>query len=300
MLDSRNHSLIIVVAVALLIPLVITLAYPQLNQQAFLSINQQGGLLPDALWSNLTLLGDGLWAMGFMSLVVFIAYRGYGGNVPNIDGARLLANAAIDAESAQSKNHNNIRNIDGARLLANASIYGGLLLGILVQALKKYFDVDRPSRFFSDVDFNVIGEPLSFHSFPSGHSTTIFYMVTIIIAYFGIRSVPQILLAMGLLFAASMIALSRVTTGVHFPADILAGSLLGWLFGWACIALLQNKLHPLASFIAVALIGLASILLLLHDSKLPQVAILTISSGIIFILFSAINLWNLRPNKLVK
>lgn len=265
MIDFRKHALPLAVASILLLPLLGILCYPEFNQQAFFYINQQWSIIPDAIWANITFLGDGLWAMGLMSIGVFIAHS---------------------------------KDPLGSRTLAGAAVYGGLLLGVVVQLLKRTFDLDRPSRVFSDIDFNIIGEPLSFHSFPSGHSATIFYMVAIILAYFGIRSVPQLIIAGLLVFAAFIIAISRITTGVHFPADVLTGSLLGWLFGWISMAFLRDKLNsrPIVAAVAVALIGLSAILLLFHDSKLPQTELLTFASGITFVVFSAINLWHLRTN----
>lgn len=284
MIKSRNSVLVLIFAVAcvLLIPLALMLLVPATNHQLFLYINHQGAILPDAVWANITLLGDGLWAMGFMSIIIFIANSKEPANTPPL----------------------------WARTLACATVYGGICLGIVVQLLKQSLDVYRPSKVFSATDINIIGEPLSFHSFPSGHSATIFYMLAITLAYlvhhFSIKSLMlnlrQIILVNLLIFAAAIIAISRITTGVHFPADILAGSLLGWLFGWASVTLLYNKLRfgSIVTAVALALIGLASILLFFHDSQLPQVELLTLGSGIIFTLFSAINLYNLALRQISK
>ena len=257
---SRSTAFPITIAVILLIPLIATLYFPELNRESFLFINQWGSSFPNFVWSNITLLGDGLWALGLMSIGVFIAHS---------------------------------KNPLGSRSLAAAAVVGGVVLGVVVQVLKRSFDIERPARVFTNTDIHIIGEALSFNSFPSGHSATIFYMAAILLAYFGIRSIS---LMVTLLFVAAIVALSRITTGVHFPADILSGSLLGWIFGWVTMKILHQKMQAtglsfILAFGAMAIIFLAAILLLFHDSKLPNVELLTLVSGVTFIIFAAINLW---------
>lgn len=257
---SRSTAFPITIAVILLIPLIATLYFPELNRESFLFINQWGSSFPNFVWSNITLLGDGLWALGLMSIGVFIAHS---------------------------------KNPLGSRSLAAAAVVGGVVLGVVVQVLKRSFDIERPARIFTNTDIHIIGEALSFNSFPSGHSATIFYMAAILLAYFGIRSIS---LMVTLLSVAAIVALSRITTGVHFPADILSGSLLGWIFGWVTMKILHQKMQAtgisfILAFGAMAIIFLAAILLLFHDSKLPNVELLTLVSGVTFIIFAAINLW---------
>lgn len=58
-------------------------------------------------------------------------------------------------------------------------------------------------------------------SFPSGHTSAAFLLTTLTIAF-----APA--LAPIMLTWACLVGLSRVMLGVHFPADILAGALLGY------------------------------------------------------------------------
>lgn len=69
-------------------------------------------------------------------------------------------------------------------------------------------------------------------SFPSGHSLTAFAVVTPLVWFYpDLRTL--------LLFCAVSVALSRLILGLHFLSDVLAGSALGALTGWICMALLR-------------------------------------------------------------
>jgi undecaprenyl-diphosphatase len=67
--------------------------------------------------------------------------------------------------------------------------------------------------------------PIS-HSFPSGHSAAAFAFAT------GVAHVSH-LAAVPLYGLGTLVAYSRVHTGVHYPGDVIAGSLLGVVFAQA-------------------------------------------------------------------
>lgn len=69
-------------------------------------------------------------------------------------------------------------------------------------------------------------------SFPSGHSATSF-ACAIAIAHFNLGlGIPALILA-------SLISVSRVYLFVHFPSDVIIGSISGLTFGWIGIWLAQ-------------------------------------------------------------
>jgi len=67
-----------------------------------------------------------------------------------------------------------------------------------------------------------LGPPTSSYSFPSGHAATSFACATVLSAFAPRRRVAFFLLA-------TLIALSRLYNGVHYPTDVVAGALLGVL-----------------------------------------------------------------------
>jgi membrane-associated phospholipid phosphatase len=72
------------------------------------------------------------------------------------------------------------------------------------------------------------------HSFPSGHATTSFACAALLAAVEPRLRIPLYVLA-------ALIAFSRLEAGVHFPLDVLAGSVLGLVLGGAVRALRQRE-----------------------------------------------------------
>lgn len=85
-------------------------------------------------------------------------------------------------------------------------------------ALKNLIKRDRPNVAIDHITAYII--PSDKFSFPSGHSAAAFLMAVIISYYY-----PEF--APICFIYASLIGVSRVLLGVHYPSDILAGACLG-------------------------------------------------------------------------
>ncbi|GIP07801.1 phosphatidylglycerophosphatase B [Paenibacillus lautus] len=94
-----------------------------------------------------------------------------------------------------------------------------LSLSFLITALiKKKLRRIRPYQALEKVRFEK--KPMKDHSFPSGHSTAIFSIVTPFLFVTPWLSLLLILLAL-------TVSLSRIYLGFHYPSDCLAGCFVG-------------------------------------------------------------------------
>ncbi len=102
--------------------------------------------------------------------------------------------------------------------------------GCLSWLLKWSFNSPRPAGVLDLGDLTIIGPTLTEHSFPSGHTITAFAACVALIL--GIKWGKTILgkgCPYALVLLASLIGLSRIMVGAHWPWDVLAGAGVGCL-----------------------------------------------------------------------
>lgn len=118
---------------------------------------------------------------------------------------------------------------------------GGALVGTALcnGTLKWLFARARPE---------VLTDPLTSYSMPSGHSSASFAFFLVLAVLAGRGQPPRMRLTWILLavLPALSIALSRVYLGAHWPTDILAGALLACCVTAASLALVQYR-QPLTA-----------------------------------------------------
>lgn len=128
---------------------------------------------------------------------------------------------------------------DGTFLLALCLLFGlkhpkflwavliaAIVGGMVSNGLKSFFDAIRPPGIFEHDTFNLIGKAYQKNSFPSGHTLTAFLMASVSASFIGRHWATGLLLAL-----ASLVGLSRIWIGVHWPIDTLVGATLGSLIG---------------------------------------------------------------------
>ena len=113
----------------------------------------------------------------------------------------------------------------GARLLSYALILGTLTLWLVVELLKLLVRRRRP--FLRLTQARVIGHREAGRSFPSGHTSQIFFVGTILA-----NSIqPGVAMLTAFYAIAVLVGLTRMYVGVHYPRDVLAGMILGSTWG---------------------------------------------------------------------
>ena len=109
--------------------------------------------------------------------------------------------------------------------LAIVIIFGTLTLWLLVEIIKALSDRDRP--FLTLDKTRVIGWREKGDSFPSGHTTQIFFLMTLFIHHFQFGMVETA----ALYAVAALVGFTRIYVGAHYPRDVIAGIVLGSVWG---------------------------------------------------------------------
>lgn len=114
-----------------------------------------------------------------------------------------------------------------------AALYAFILCGVGAPSLfttivKRVIGRGRPMHFD---EAGILGFKWNlwdwtYQSFPSGHATTAFALAAVLGFLSERWFYPALLLA-------AMIALSRITLGVHYPSDVLAGAVVGLVGAYA-------------------------------------------------------------------
>ena len=111
------------------------------------------------------------------------------------------------------------------RLLALEIVIGTLTLWLVVEIIKMLTDRERP--FLSLEKTRVIGWQEKGDSFPSGHTSQTFFLVMLFIQHFQ----PGFGIITALYILAVMVGFTRIYVGAHYPRDVLAGMVLGSVWG---------------------------------------------------------------------
>ncbi len=110
-------------------------------------------------------------------------------------------------------------------------VVAAVLESFFVQVVLKngfFSDIVRPIKYISQSDLlhRVEGVSIhSLHSFPSGHTQTVFLIFTFLVLF-----CKRTAMAYVLFFVAALVSLSRVYLLQHFFVDIWVGSIIGYGF----------------------------------------------------------------------
>lgn len=107
-------------------------------------------------------------------------------------------------------------------------LIGACVTAALVMALKNGLHIPRPSAALPEGTVHLLSQPRSVYSFPSGHSA--FAMLVVMLLWPLCRHWSG---KFFLIMFALWVGISRISLGLHFPADVVAGYLCGGGAMWA-------------------------------------------------------------------
>jgi len=115
--------------------------------------------------------------------------------------------------------------LTGKQILSYKLMLGTVTLWLMVELLKLIVHRSRP--FIRLTQTRIVGGKAIGRSFPSGHTSQVFFTATLFIQGFQL----PILAALGLYALAFLVGITRIYVGAHYPRDILAGAILGSAWG---------------------------------------------------------------------
>lgn len=211
--------------------------------------------------------------------------------LPTLSLALLLVILATDSNKSVFLAINSLSQITGDALWANFTVLGdGLIVFVLIlcfagrrpdivwallitalltalasYGLKALFHAARPPAMLAHTAFHIIGPAFKANSFPSGHTTTAFAFAGALSLLLRRRLVTTLLIC-----TASLVGISRMVVGVHWPVDVLAGAILGWLCALGGIAIAQHGRWGMRATaqqtFAIMLAAAAAVLLTYHNT----------------------------------
>lgn len=159
---------------------------------------------------------------------------------------------------------------------AQLAILGFCLGSVITHTLKPWISSPRPGAIISTELLHFIGDPVINHqSMPSGHSVAAFCMASLWICLARIHKTP-LWVEWVAWVTATLVAISRIAVGAHWPADVFVGSGLGIIVGlltWRLYFLFQLNENPASPWWAVGVETLGAFAAMTFEEGLPMALI---------------------------
>lgn len=164
-----------------------------------------------------------------------------------------------------------------------AALLASVLAALWTHIPKNLWSMPRPPAVLPADIFHVIGPRLTSGSFPSGHTTAIFTLAGLLV----LGQLHNRSARLAVIVFAVLVGLSRIVVGAHWPQDVLAGALGGWLSAWLALKLAKGwkwSGHPVAQWLSHGFLLACTLALYWHQSRYPgvlpmQYAIATLMLG---------------------
>jgi len=124
-----------------------------------------------------------------------------------------------------------------APIIWETVLWASIISFLFSKSLKSIFAIPRPAAIYDNNSFIIIGKTLSGNnSLPSGHSITIFTILTILMFAFMPEKIKyRILYFFSIITIGLIVASTRIGVGAHHPLDVIIGTIIGYISGLAGI-----------------------------------------------------------------
>jgi membrane-associated phospholipid phosphatase len=165
-----------------------------------------------------------------------------------------------------------------------AFVAAGIFAFIVSHGVKHFVHLQRPSIILDRSTFVLTGPPHRSYAYPSGHATSAYMTAAIFILSIRLHWVKALLMIF-----ATVISISRIAVGIHWPVDILGGLMAGWGSAWIGLwairryrwAIKERGCHILSILFILG----AVILTLFHHTGYPQTEIFQRIIGITMLIW---------------
>lgn len=111
------------------------------------------------------------------------------------------------------------------KILIDALLAGLAARFIIVPIIRLFYHRPRPFIALHDVNKLIVDND---YSFPSGHASFFFAIAVVLFVY-------DKRLGVAFFILGTLISVSRVAAGVHYPSDIVGGLIVGSLVAWLAL-----------------------------------------------------------------
>lgn len=158
-----------------------------------------------------------------------------------------------------------------------------IITTLFLHGFKENLIVLRPPSVYSAEMIHQLGNQFWQGSFPSGHSAAPFTLASMVIFLVNNTKIRSFIV-----IYASIIALSRIATGVHWPIDILGGAFFGWLAAYITLHYIPVSGKNLIAqrLVTLLLLYAAVHLAFIHDAGDVEAHFLEVTTPIICFILS--------------